>query len=95
MFKGRRLIIGHITITDRNFVFRPNRLDAVIGNHPVQFPLTDILMVSLAPGGQRAGIERGAAAARRVQVDIDRLGTKSVVTVKDPEGLIELLKPRE
>ncbi|MCW2526958.1 MAG: hypothetical protein JWM76_1818 [Pseudonocardiales bacterium] len=95
MFKARRLIIGHITVTETHFYFRPNRLDARFGNEPVEFPLSDILGVSLAPGGQRAGIERGAAAARRVQVDIDRPGTKSVVTVKDPEALIELLDPRE
>lgn len=94
-FQGRRSVGGEITVTEKRFLFVPNRLDGMLGGSVVEIARSSITSVlELAPG-LAAMRERGLGAGVRPQLEV-RSGTDSiVVTINRLAELAALLTNRD
>ena len=83
-----------MTVTDKQLIFTPNRLDGITGGRRRTIALDDIGNVQTLQPGREAVKLRGLGAAVRQQIRIDdSTNLPLVITVIHPEGLLRLLRP--
>lgn len=70
LFRGKRQIGGRVTVTDRRFLFVPNRLDGLLRGDRVDVRRVDITAVTVEPAGSDIARGRGLSARFRPQVEI-------------------------
>jgi len=87
LFRGRRQIGGRVTVTDRRFLFVPNRLDGLLGGHRMDVRLADITNVTVEPAGSDIARGRGLSARFRPQVEIHLPDQMLVMTLASPDHL--------
>jgi len=90
-FKGKRMIGGQITVTNKRLIFRPNRLDGALGGNEISLKHVDITGIQLSETGL-AGIKKyGLGASIHSPVNIAAGNQKIAITVKQPDLLIQVL----
>ncbi len=87
LFKRRLQIAGQVTVTDRRFLFMPNRLDGLTGRRRITLTRTTISAVRVELPGTQITHQRGLSALLRPQVKIDYPDRTLVMTVRDPDAL--------
>jgi len=87
LFKRRLQVGGQVTVTDRRFLFVPNRLDGMTGRRRIAVIRAEINSVRVEPPGTKVARQRGLSAVLRPQVEIEYPGRTLVVTVRDPDAL--------
>lgn len=80
-----------MTVTDRRFLFVPNRLDGLLGGHRLDVRLADITNVTVEPAGSAIARRRGLSARFRPQVEIHSPDQMLVMTLASPDALTRAL----
>lgn len=92
-FRGRRSIGGQLTVTEQRLIFTPNRLDGLAGGRQRVILLDEVRDTQTLKPGLQSIKKRGLAAAIRPQIEISEGSDSSlIVTVRDPDRLIGLLR---
>ena len=91
VFQGRRAVGGRVTVTNRRFLFVPNRFDSLLGGRRVSFERSDLKSARINVAGKSAARKRGINAMLNDQVEIESTIGSVAVVVGDPELLVEEL----
>jgi hypothetical protein len=90
--QGRRAVGGRLTVTNRRFLFQPNRLDGITGGRSWSCPLASVIGIeAIAPGAEvlTGGLRRrlGVMTDGGLEVFVVNAVDRQVVHLRDLLGL--------
>ena len=91
VFQGRRAVGGRVTVTNRQFLFVPNRFDRILGGRRISLQRSDLKTVRINAAGRAAARNRGIGGMLNEQVEIESHQGSVALVVSDAKMLVDKL----